>query len=140
MPWRYVFLLGFEGQRSLQTYERFEPKYVSALIGKPGYWPNYEGVARSKNAGFIKLASPKIICANAGDAVETWARLEKHLGDMGGGANTCIVPLGTKPHALGGGLAALSSGTIGVQYLMPSSFNVRDVKRGKYLWLYKVQM
>lgn len=136
-PWTYIFLLGFEGERSYETYCRFEPEHVMALIGRPGYKPNYVRVAKEKNRAFLDEARPEpILYANAGDAVATWRTLSKAIEKVKDEKNVCIVPLGTKPHALGGALAALAAEAVGVLYLMPRAWAFRDVVPGEYVWRY----
>jgi uncharacterized membrane protein YbaN (DUF454 family) len=138
LPWTYFFLLGFEGNRSADIFERFEPRFTQALIGKPGYKPDYVRTAKSKNALFLRRAKPKIIFADAADAVEAWKRLDARILRDCKSTNVCLVPLGTKPHALGGALAALANGSPGVLYVMPRSFSVRDVQPGPYVWTYRL--
>jgi hypothetical protein len=140
LPWTYLFLLGFEGDRSYGTYDRFEPEYVNALISDPGYRPNYVKVAQERNRQFLEEACPEIIYANAGDAVEAWVKIDECLEKARLATNICIVPLGPKPHALGGCLSALTDGVPAVLYLMPRSFKVRDVPRGDYIWKYELTL
>lgn len=140
LPWTYIFLLGFEGQRSRDVFERFEPRYVKAVIGKPGYRPCYDRIAEEANAAFLKEARPLRIYTNPGDAVETWKRLESVVSRSLRRSNVCFVPLGSKPHALGAGLAALAEGSPAVLYLMPRAFTVRDIPRGNYVWIYEISM
>ena len=138
LPWTYMFLLGFEGDRSLEIYERFEPDYTVALISDPGYQPGYTEVAKERNRVFLAEAKPELFYTDAADPIGTWRELEKRIGIAQVKSNVCIVPLGTKPHALGGCLAALSTRTPAVLYLMPRGYKARDVPRGKALWKYEI--
>ena len=136
LRWTYFFLLGFEGDRSYGTFDRFEPDYVKALISKPGYRPNYPEEVERRNHQFLQEACPEIIYADAADAVEAWIKIDQCLEKARRETNVCIVPLGTKPHAIGGCLSSLTDGSPGVLYLMPRTFKVRDVPRGDYIWKY----
>lgn len=140
LPWTYFFLLGFEGDRSYEIYDRFEPDFVKALVGKPGYRPEYVELAKDQNAQFIKKARPQMVYANAADAVETWQKIEKSIEDDRKKSNICIVPLGPKPHAVGGCLAALTNGFPAVMYLMPRSYKVKNTPRGEYIWKYEITL
>lgn len=136
--WTYFFLLGFEGNRSLDIWERFEPKHAEAVIGNPGYKPEYVKIAKRKNAHFLRRAKPKILFADAADAVQAWRKLDARISKVCQKSNVCLVPLGTKPHALASALVALANCSSSVMYLMPRSFAVRDIHPGKFVWLYKV--
>lgn len=138
LSWTYIFLLGFEGNRSYEIFDRFEPRYVKALLGNPGYKKDYFKKAIDRNTAFLKAANPKRIYSNAADAVETWRTILDSVNKDPIKTNICIVPLGSKPHALGGGLAALTSGSPAVLYLMPRSFKIRDIPRGEYVWIYEI--
>lgn len=140
LPWTYVFLLGFEGDRSYGTYERFEPEYIKALISKPGYRPNYPREVEERNRQFLEEACPQIVYADAADAVESWSRIDESLEKDRQKTNICIVPLGPKPHALGGCLSSLTDGVPALLYLMPRSFKVRDIPRGDYIWKYELTL
>ncbi len=140
LPWTYFFLLGFEGDRSYGTYERFEPNYVKAMISDPGYRPNYREEAESRNLQFLEEACPEIIYADAADAVEAWVKIEQELKEVRRRTNICIISLGPKPHALGGCLSALTDGVPAMLYLMPRSFKVRDIPRGDYVWKYEIAL
>lgn len=140
LPWTYIFLLGFEGNRSYEVYRNFEPRYMKAILGKPGYCKEYENIARTANEIFIKEAKPEMFNADASNSTATWQKIEEEVLPNCCESNICFVPLGPKPHALAAGLAAMSSGGAAVLYLVPQSYRCRDVHRGKYLWLHQVSL
>ena len=139
LPWTYVFLLGFEGERSYAVYKRFEPTKIIAVLGKPGYTRGYYRVAKLENKLFLSAAKPHEVTAPAADAVMTWKVLEESLAKHAGESNVCIVPLGTKAHAVAAGLAALTNERRCVLYVVPRTFVVRDVLPGKRCWLYEIK-
>ena len=138
LPWNYIFLLGFEGSRSYQIYDRFEPLFVEALIGKPGYKPEYTKIAKEKNELFLNEAKPNILYSDAADPITTAKILLERIRKNKNKSNICFVPLGSKPHSLGAMLAAITDGYSSMLYLMPKSFVIRDTKRGDRLWLYNI--
>ena len=140
LPWTYFFLLGFEGDRSYGTYDRYEPCLVKALVSDPGYRPNYREIALNKNKQFIEEACPEIIYADAADAVEAWKRIETCIKEIPFDTNICIVPLGTKPHTIGGGLSALTDWKSSLLYLKPKGHKVRDIVKGDYIWKYEISI
>ncbi len=139
LPWAYFFLLGFEGDRSYATYDKFEPDFVRALISDPGYMPGYPEHARNRNRQFLEESCPgEIVYSDAGDAVETWITIDKAIAEMPSRTNVCLVPLGPKPHAIGAALRALEDDLPSILYLMPKSYRVRDIPRGAYIWKYEI--
>lgn len=139
LPWTYFFLLGFEGDRSYATYDKFEPDFVKALISDPGYMPEYPEEARKRNHQFLEESCvDEIIYSDAADPVSTWMKIQDAIADTLSKTNICIVPLGPKPHAIGGALRALEDDLPSILYLMPKSFRVRDIPRGKYIWKYEI--
>lgn len=139
LPWLYVFLLGFEGERSVEIYDRFEPQDVHAIIGRPGFMNNYTRIALERNKNFLETSKPSKTFIDAGDAVKTWEKIHQLIA-KNPRKNICLVPLGTKPHALGAGLAALANGACSVLYLLPKSFRTKDIPRGKYVWRYEITL
>lgn len=147
LPWTYVFLLGWEGNRSHEVFYLCEPEDVKALIGSPGYQRGDERLALSRNEMFLKETGlwpeddqPQVLRADAGDPVQTWLILQQIVDEQRGKSNVCFVPVGLKGHALGAGLCALANGTPAVLYHMPRTYSVRDVKRGQFLWKYEISL
>lgn len=140
LPWNYIFLLGFEGGRSHEIYDRFEPSLVEALIGKPGYRPEYTDITIIENKLFLEEAKPKRLYSDAADPAITGEILLERIKENKTRSNICFVPLGTKPHSLGAALASLTDGSSSILYLMPRSFTIRDTPRGKHIWLYDITL
>lgn len=140
LPWTYFFFLGFEGDRSYGTYDRFEPRYVKALIADPGYRPNYCEIAIEKNRQFIENAFPDIVNADAADAVEAWKKIDECINKIPFDTNICIVPLGTKPHAIAGGLSAITNWNFALLYVKPKGHKVRDIAKGDFVWKYEIRI
>ncbi len=140
LPWAYLFLLGFEGNRSHEIYERFEPDHVEALIPRPGYQPDYPRRTERENRRFLNAARPARFYAHALDVTAAWRKIRNHLARVPQDHNVCVVPLGPKPHALAGGLAALQDGRPSVLCTLPRSYWVKDTAPGPQLWTYEVRL
>ncbi len=147
LEWLYIFLLGFEGSRSMEVYNLCEPHSIKALIGSPGYLPIYEEIALKTNERLLRNTSlwigdeqPDVIKTNAADPVQTWVVLQKLVKEYQNQFNICFVPLGTKGHALGACLCALASSTPAILYHLPRSYTISDTKRGEYIWKYEVTL
>ena len=138
LHWTYIFLLGFEGNRAYEVYNKFEPRFSKALIAKPGYMQNYVKKALDVNKPFLDESGSQVYYASASDLVESWKKLRLIFDDLKKPTNICIVPIGPKPHALAGGLTALCEVASSVLYLMPRSYNTHDVHPGEILWLYEI--
>lgn len=139
-PWSYIFLLGFEGNRSYEIYNRFEPNFVQAFVARPGYRPEYYTRAVEENAAFLAESMVTPYTAHASDAVLAWKAIRKGLARLPADTNKCIIPLGPKPHALAGGLAALCDGAPAVLYMIPRTYKAHDVAPGRTLWSYEISL
>lgn len=141
-PWLYIFLLGFEGLRSLSIYKVNEPDFVIAIIAEPGYQNDYNSRALRVNKGFLtesKIEHDKIIRIDAGDPVAICERILNIYMDFEDRANLCLVPLGTKPHAIGAGLSALIQNDISIMYQVPKSYSMSGTKAGDDMWIYRIK-
>jgi hypothetical protein len=146
-PWAYFFLLGFEGNRSYEIYAQFEPIYTLSLVGNPGYRKKYYSHALRENKRFFDEASPVKIEAHASDVALAWRKIRQAFLKVERNAirrnqriNKCIVPLGPKPHAIAGCLAALCDPSCSILYLMPRTYKVHDVQPGDTVWRYEVTL
>lgn len=144
----YVFLLGFNGQRSYEVLYHCEPDQVKAMIANPGYEAGYENEAITENELFLRETglwptgnnSPNVMEADAGNPVQVWRQLQQIVNQARGKLNICFIPIGTKAHALGAGICSVADGFPGIIYHMPRTFNVRDTLRGSYLWKYEISL
>lgn len=147
LPRTYVFLLGFNGNRSYEVFYKCEPDHTKALVSSPGYEEEYEKEAINRNEHFLKESGlltegkePTVIKSDAANVVDTWKKLEAIVDAERDKSNVIFVPLGPKAHALGCGLSALSDARSSILYHLPRSYEVRDVKRGKFLWKYDITL
>lgn len=145
----FVFLLGFEGERSYDVFYRCEPDLVKAVIANPGYKDEYVDIPVSRNARFLEEAGllernsntlHNVIYAHASNPVDIWKKLESLVQAEQGKSNIVFIPLGPKAHAIGAGLCALGNGIPSVLYHKPNTYIVRDVKAGQYLWKYDITL
>lgn len=143
-PRTFIFLLGFDGHRSFDVFYSCEPEHIEAIMTSPGYEKKYEKKALEFNHKFlvesgliVGNSKARVHKADASDPVNVWEKLEEIVqGDIN--SNYTFVPLGTKGHAIGCGLAAISLGYPAVLYNMPRLYKVRDVARGEYIWRYDI--
>jgi hypothetical protein len=141
-PWLYVFLLGFEGNRSLSIYKMNEPDFVEVIVTEPGYRNEYCTEAVNKNKGFLKEAKidPKdYIKMDAGDPIGVCEKILTIYSNYKNIANVCLVPLGTKPHAIGAGLSALIKNDIAIMYQVPKSYSMNGTKADEDMWIYRIK-
>lgn len=141
-PWKYIFLLGFEGERSLSILKLNEPASCEVIIAKPGYEKQYEDAPLNENECFLRELSygeEDIIFTDIGDVVKLVDIFENIFSKIQGKMNICIVPLGPKPHALAAGIFGLLHTDISIMYQIPQKYYLKESKRGKYIWLYKIE-
>ncbi|PXV58803.1 hypothetical protein CLV62_14415 [Dysgonomonas alginatilytica] len=141
-PWKYIFLLGFEGDRSLSILKKCEPISCVAIVADPGYAHNYKEMALKNNECFLKevgLKNDDLIFSDVGNIIEIYKIINNIYINIKGEMNLCIVPLGPKTHALGAGLFGYVNSEISIMYQVPQKYFLKEIKRGKYMWLYKIK-
>jgi len=141
-PWLYILLLGFEGNRSLSIYKMNEPDYVKAIVAEPGYQNEYCSKAIEINKRFLseaKITESDLIKIGAGDPITVYDKILELYEDYKDRANICLVPLGTKPHAIGAGLAALKQKRMAIMYQVPKSYSMNETKAAKDMWIYIIK-
>lgn len=106
-----ITFLGFEGARArvlASTLDPLPPK-VYAVLGLPGFRPDYPGQAFMCNHDFLIECKPEIEYVLAScpfQAMSTLQRIAEDFKDY----YIYVAPIGTKPHALGAVLFALYGG------------------------------
>ncbi|MCL3782695.1 hypothetical protein EMN47_20100 [Prolixibacteraceae bacterium JC049] len=139
--WLYIFLLGFEGNRSLSILKQNQPDFIEAVIAEPGYQVGYKSKAIEINKSFFaesNISEDEIIRVDAGDPVALCEKVLQICIDYEE-SNICIVPLGTKPHSIGAGLAAIINDSISIMYQVPKKYSMNNTKSGELLWIYKIK-
>lgn len=140
-PWKYIFLLGFEGERSLSILKMNEPASCEVVVARPGYEEEYDNVPLEQNECFLYELSCKeddIIYADVGDIISLSNTFEDIYIKIKGDMNLCIIPLGPKPHALAAGIFGIMHPEISIMYQVPNKYYLKESKRGKNIWLYKI--
>lgn len=140
-PWKYVFLLGWEGTRSLSVLKKCEPDSIEIIITKPGYKSGYEVEVLENNKSFLLdcgVQESNYIYADAGNPLQIIREIETIYLKSKDVFNLCIVPLGVKPHGLGAGLFGCLNNDVSIMYQIPKRYKLHEVKRGQYIWLYKI--
>lgn len=141
-PWKYIFLLGFEGERSLSILKLNEPASCEVVVASPGYEEKYDKVPIEQNKCFLYELSYKeedVIYADIGDIVNLSHKFEEIYSAIEGKMNLCIVPLGPKPHALAAGVFGIIHPEISIMYQVPNRYYLKESKCGKNIWLYKIK-
>jgi len=180
-PQLYVFLLGYEGERSLNILKTNDPDFVEVIIPDPGYEAGNPNKTIRYNKDFLKetefiiefqessipnndnvnsieytekdcdnnyikkkfifrespikkmdrIASydPEKVCMN----ILSIYNQHKDIADIR------LVPLGTKPHAIGAGLAALMQDEISIMYQTPKKYSKEKVLAGDKMWIYIIK-
>lgn len=140
-PWKYIFLLGFEGERSLSILKLNEPASCEVVVAQPGYEEQYAEEPIKKNECFLRELSYEkddIIYTDIGDVISLINIFNGIYLETKKEMNLCIVPLGPKPHALAAGLFGIINPEISIMYQVPHKYYLKESKRGKYMWLYKI--
>jgi hypothetical protein len=140
-PRHYLVSGGFEGDKTFRAVSRADPDKVSLLLSKPGICAEYEKRSRVANRSLVQeFAIPKnnILYSPASDAIATW----KKLADWNrcrGAENMSYLCCGTKPHALGMVLDAVTFEDAAVLYNVPDEHRVHETESNGVFWAYDVR-
>ncbi len=132
-PVRAVFLLGYEGQRLSKALQEngLKPSRCSVVFGVPAFRPGWEMHSFANNVECIIEEGPMstVLFAGADNPMAAYEAIqEAHVScDASTGERLLVVPIGTKPHALGAALFACEHPEVGVIYDHPT----RSGKRSK---------
>lgn len=137
-----IVLLGFEGIRTAEVVRAVEPDIVIPINGFPAYRPEFKDTSIISNEEILR--EPEIFknlhYAPANDPFETKNVLEKIYSKYSDRYNISIVPLGTKPMALGSCLFALQHTDCRILYPYPIKYNPKVSKGWDTAWLYIVTL
>ena len=118
-----------------------EPDFVEAIVTEPGYENEYFTKAIEINKSFLtesKIEAKDIIKIDAGDPVRVCEQILAIYEKYKEITNVCLVPLGTKPYAIGAGLSALIQNDIAIMYQVPKSYSMNSTGAGDGMWIYRI--
>ncbi len=99
-----VMFLGYERDRALGLWQSVEPHRTLAVIGRPAYHPEWEGVSERLNAALLAgVGGESIFSVDPRNPLATYAFLKNvvHPRAERQRDNLCLAPLGTKPQCVG---------------------------------------
>jgi len=132
-PTLLVIILGYEGDRAKAVFENLDPNDVLLVVPKPSYRPEWEGRTELMNGQLIKIVGhDRIRYIHSQDSLMIARQLEEILGDYPFDEWRCsIVPLGTKPQALGTYVFwRKNRGNFSIIYAQPLKHNERFFSTG----------
>lgn len=137
----FLVAVGFEGEQALRLVSRHEPDRVSLLVPEPGFTPAYTRKAR-EHANLLveeyRIPPNQIISAAAGDAILAWQNLSTAGIYRDNTEETAFLCLGTKPHALAMGLAALDRPDSILLCNRPERYELMEATFNDRLWTYTI--
>lgn len=151
LPRHYVFLLGYDGERSLNIYIDNLPEKVSVIIPSPGYDIGNDQSTIRNNRDFLReigLSNSELEGNNKirgvyridiSDVAAVMKRIETIYKRDKGKFEIRLVPLGPKPHAIGAALAAIYN-NISIMYQVPKKYYMSEVPVGDKVWMYDLKV
>ena len=136
-----VATLGFEGRRSEKFIKKYDPDEVTIIIANPGFTDGYTEVSVIENQFIVKsfaIIENEIVNFGAGDMNSVFKFAVSFAKNHGGHSALSYFCLGTKPHALGMGLAALVVDNTPVIARLPERFIEKNTNASGISWLYRV--
>ena len=136
----YLVSVGFEGAKTMRVLNKEDPDRVSLLFPDPGTHPGYVEKTEAINRSIIeefKIPPEQIVRAKAGDAINAWKKLSENNLEREN-ENIHYLCCGTKPHALGQALRAISLGHPSVLYNVPESHTVTSIYPSGQYWRFTI--
>ncbi len=138
----FLVSVGFEGLKIMRTISREDPDRISVLFPKPGVLNEYVQIAENANKPLIeqfRIPEEQIVNAAAGDAIGAWKSLAEASLECRESENTHYLCCGTKPHAVGLALRAISIDHPAVLYNIPEGHHFVDVGPAGVFWRYDIK-
>ena len=138
---RYVVSVGFEGGKTVRLLEKEEATDVTLLFPIPGVVDRYEIEVQKRNRRVISrfgIPEERIVKAQAADPIAAW-RAMINLRLTRDGTEVKYLCCGTKAHALGLALTALSSQKATVMYNVPERHRFVETVASGMHWLYRIR-
>lgn len=145
LPKHYVFLLGYDGERSLNIFLDNLPEKASVIIPSPGYDVDNDKNTINNNKEFlmeigysptVQKKNSNVFRIDISDVVAVKEKIETLFEENNGKYEIRLVPLGPKPHAIGAALAAMYNNNISIMYQVPRKYYMSEVPAGDKMWLY----
>lgn len=155
LPQHYIFLLGYDGERSLNIYRDNLPEKTSVIVPSPGYDVGYDTSTINNNREFLMETGfvfredslPKnysrnrnIYYIDISDIYAVQKQIEKIYDEDKEKYKIRLVPLGPKPHAIGAALAAVFNNDISIMYQVPRKYYMSEIPAGDKMWLYDLNV
>jgi hypothetical protein len=137
----FIVSAGFEGLKTARILTKADPDRISILLPDPGTRPGYVEETWLRNRDIIeeyRVPNSQILRAPAGDAIAAWKTLEAHSLERPRSESTFYLCCGTKPHALGFALRALSLGFPTVLYNVPEKHGFMEVNPNGVYWRFEI--
>lgn len=151
----YIFLLGYDGDRSLNIYRENLPEKISVIIPSPGYDEGNDVNTINNNKEFLTQAgflfkehtlprnysrNKQLYNIDISDIVAVMNRVETIYQEDKDDYEIRLVPLGPKSHAIGAALAAIYNDDISIMYQVPRKYFMSEIPMGDKMWLYDIDV
>jgi len=138
----FVVSIGFEGLKTARVLTKEDPDRISILLPDPGTRPGYAEEAWNRNSETVeqfRVPESQIVRAAAADAIAAWKNLNSNASERPAGESSFYLCCGTKPHALGFALRALSLSFPTVLYNLPERHSFMDTYPNGVYWKYEIR-
>lgn len=138
----FLVSVGFEGLKIMRTISREDPDRISILFPDPGVLGDYVQIAENANKPLVeqfKIPEEQIVRVAAGDAIGAWKSLEESSLERPEMENTHYLSCGTKPHAVGLALRAISIDHPTVLYNIPEGHPFMNIRPAGVFWRYDIK-
>jgi hypothetical protein len=135
----YLVSVGFEGDKIMRSVLKADPDKVSILLPNPGFQSDYVKRTLRNNLRLREkycISKQYMISAHAGDAIQAWKVLNTYAKNDLNSDNLHYLCCGTKPHAIGMALSAISLSSPCLLYNIPDEHKVVNIVSNGNYWKY----
>ena len=137
-----IVLLGLDGDDTYRYVQSTEPSYVAAVLADPAVEDGLVQICEDQNRYLLgDWVGDRLVRIGACDAAGACDGVIRLVSDASSGGrrwNWSVLPVGTKPHALGAAVACVELGFPMLVYRAPEAHRAPGGEIGEYVHLFRV--
>ncbi|MEX2484175.1 MAG: hypothetical protein WED10_06440 [Brumimicrobium sp.] len=134
-----IIFLGFDGDLAKEASIEIDPNETVLFNGLPSYVPKFKDISIISNESLINDKN-RLLYSQANNPFKVYNALDKLKKEHPNKTNFDIVPLGSKPMALGACLFAVHNSDIRVIYPIPEKYENVTTKNCLRSWYYSIPL
>ena len=136
-----IFLLGFDGDLAKAVSNEIEPYETILFNGFPSFIPKFKEISLIMNESLLSSKKDKLYYSRANNPFEVFNELERIKSKYSNqNISLNIVPLGSKPMALGACMFALKNSDVRILYPIPENYENKTTNDCLKSWYFDIDL